>query len=104
MWTSYSCPARAITSDEHDSVNHYNCPIVAYYSELLKANNERLNSDNFIMPYIDLNMWDNTVKKLCDALKKYKVRRRAADAALKEGFRPLRKVPCRRPREGRGDN
>ena len=79
-------PCESYNLDEHDSVNHYNCPVVAYYPELLKANNERLTADNFIMPYIDLNMWDNTVKKLCDALKKYKVRRRAADAALKEGF------------------
>ena len=79
-------PCESYNLDEHDSVNHYNCPIVAYYPELLKANNERLNSENFIMPYIDLNMWDNTVKKLCAALKKYNIKKKAADAALKEGF------------------
>lgn len=26
--------------DEGDSDNHYNCPVVAYYPELLLANNE----------------------------------------------------------------
>ena len=31
-------------------------------------------------------MWDNTVKKLCAALKKYNIKKKAADAALKEGF------------------
>ncbi len=79
-------PCESYNLDEHDSVNHYNCPIVAYYPELLKANNERLNKDNFIMPYIDLNMWDNTVKKLCASLKKYGISKKQADAALKEGF------------------
>ena len=79
-------PCESYNLDERDSVNHYNCPVVAYYPELLKANNERLNEENFIMPYIDLNMWDNTVKKLCAALKKYGVKKKEADAALKEGF------------------
>ncbi len=79
-------PCESYNLDEHDSVNHYNCPVVAYYSELLKANNERLNEDNFIMPYIDLNERENTVKKLCAALGAYKVKRKEAAAALEEGF------------------
>lgn len=79
-------PCESYNLDEHDSVNHYNCPIVAYYPELLKANNERLNDDNFIMPYIDLNERENAVKRLCAALKKYNIKKKAAAAALKEGF------------------
>ncbi len=84
-------PCESYNLDEHDSVNHYNCPIVAYYPELLKANNEKLSGDNFIMPYLDLNMRRNTVTKLCDALKKYKVKRKEAESALEEGFKALRK-------------
>lgn len=79
-------PCESYNLDEHDSVNHYNCPIVAYYPELLKANNERLNEENFIMPYIDLNERENTVKKLCAALKKYKIKRKDAAKALDNGF------------------
>lgn len=79
-------PCESYNLDEHDSVNHYNCPIVAYYPELLKANNERLNKENFIMPYIDLNERENTVKKLCAALKKYKIKRKDAAKALDNGF------------------
>ena len=79
-------PCESYNLDEHDSVNHYNCPIVAYYPELLKANNERLNKENFIMPYIDLNERENTVKKLCAALKKYKIKRNDAAKALDNGF------------------
>ena len=48
-------PCESYNLDEHDSVNHYNCPVVAYYPELLKANNERLDDENFVMPYLDLN-------------------------------------------------
>lgn len=79
-------PCESYNLDEHDSVNHYNCPIVAYYPELLKANNERLNEENFVMPYIDLNERENTVKKLCAALKKYKIKRNDAAKALDNGF------------------
>ena len=66
-------PSESYNIDEHDSLNHYNCPVVAYYGELLKANNERLNDDNFIMPYIDLNEEKSAVHTLTKALKKYNV-------------------------------
>ena len=66
-------PCESYNLDEHDSVNHYNCPVVAYYPELLKANNERLTDDNFIMPYIDLNDEKTTVRALRRALKRYKL-------------------------------
>ena len=47
-------PCESYNLDEHCSTNHYNCPVVAYYPELLKANNERLTDENFITPYICL--------------------------------------------------
>ncbi len=34
--------------------NHYNCPVVAYYPELLSANVERLRGKRFLMPYFGL--------------------------------------------------
>ena len=66
-------PCESYNLDEHDSVNHYNCPVVAYYPELLKANNERLSDENLIMPYLDPNSENATVKALHRALKKYKL-------------------------------
>ena len=57
-------PCESYNLDEHDSTNHYNCPVVAYYPELLKANNERLSDGNFIMPYIDLNDEKSAVASL----------------------------------------
>ncbi|MDE7306587.1 MAG: 2-hydroxyacyl-CoA dehydratase, partial [Clostridia bacterium] len=82
-------PCESYNLDEHCSMNHYNCPVVAYYSELLKANNERLDESNFLMPYIDLNMRDNTVKKLHALFKKYKFKKREISRALGEGFKRL---------------
>ncbi|MDE7256412.1 MAG: 2-hydroxyglutaryl-CoA dehydratase, partial [Clostridia bacterium] len=66
-------PCESYNIDEHCSVNHYNCPVVAYYSELLKANNERLTDENFIMPYIDLNAEKTAVAKLHATFAKYGV-------------------------------
>ena len=82
-------PCESYNIDEHDSVNHYNCPVVAYYPELLKANNERLTEQNFIMPYLDLNEEDNTVKKLYALFKSYGVSKRQVRSALACGFARL---------------
>lgn len=84
-------PCESYNIDEHDSVNHYNCPVVAYYAELLKANNERLNDDNFVMPYLDPNMRETTVRNLRRALGKYKFPKRRIEEALDEGFARLEK-------------
>ena len=82
-------PCESYNIDEHCSSNHYNCPVVAYYPELLKANNERLNDDNFIMPYLDLNMRSNAVKRLYSVFAKYGVRKREIAKGLEEGFARL---------------
>ena len=84
-------PCESYNLDEHDSTNHYNCPVVAYYPELLKANNERLNDENFVMPYIDPNMRASTVRNLRRALGRYKLGKRQIEEALDEGFARLDK-------------
>ena len=87
-------PCESYNIDEHCSSNHYNCPVVAYYPELLKANNERLTDANFIMPYIDLNMEKSTQHKLYSALKKYGVKKRDVKRGLEEGFKRLEGYHC----------
>ena len=82
-------PSESYNLDEHDSANHYNCPVVAYYGELLKANNERLNEDNFVMPYVDLNEEKSAVHTLTKALKKYKVPAALVREGLREGKRRM---------------
>lgn len=84
-------PNESYNYEENSGENHYNCPIVAYYSELLKANNERLNSENFITPYIDLNNHKSAVKILHKALKKYGVSFGVIKKAFKSGVEELNK-------------
>ncbi len=47
-------PCLPYNFDEKNSDNHYNCPVVAYYPELLRANIERLESVEFMEPYFGL--------------------------------------------------
>ncbi len=80
-------PCESYNLDEHCSVNHYNCPVVAYYPELLKANNERLTDDNFVMPYIDLNEPKTATLALYKALAKFGVKKGEIKRAMAEGFK-----------------
>lgn len=76
-------PCMSYNLDEGGSDNHFNCPVVAYYPELLMANNPRLNSNNFIHPYMDLNIRKNVIKVLGQALSRYNVKGRIPDAVDK---------------------
>ena len=48
-------PALTYNVDEKSGKNHYNCPVVAYYSELLSGNMENLSSVRFLSPYLNIN-------------------------------------------------
>ena len=77
-------PCMSYNLDEGNSDNHFNCPVVAYYPELLLANNSRLNGNNFVHPYVDLNIRKNVIKVMEKALANYNVKGKipaAVDAA-----------------------
>ncbi len=48
-------PCMTYNLDEHRTDNCYNCPVVAYYPELLKSNMSSLEGVDFMMPYFELN-------------------------------------------------
>ncbi|MBO4493302.1 MAG: 2-hydroxyacyl-CoA dehydratase [Ruminococcus sp.] len=73
-------PCMSYNLDEGGSDNHFNCPVVAYYPELLKANNPRLSDDNFVHPYLDLNIRKNVIKVLGQALGRYNIKGRLPEA------------------------
>ncbi len=83
-------PCMSYNIDEGESDNHFNCPIVAYYPELLLANNPRLNEKNFIHPYMDLNKHKNVVKVLSASLKKYNIKGKVP-AAVEKAFTAMEK-------------
>ena len=47
-------PCMSYNNDEGISDNHYNCPVVAYYPELLAANVPALKKVRFLDPYVGL--------------------------------------------------
>ncbi len=48
-------PCLTYNIDEKQSDNHYNCPVVAYYSELLSGNVDSLEGVKFLYPYLNIN-------------------------------------------------
>jgi len=64
-------PCITYNIDEGDSDNHYNCPVVAYYSELLNGNTEELSSVKFLYPYLNINDEKQLAKGLCRYLSDY---------------------------------
>lgn len=47
-------PSCTYNFEEKMTDNHYNCPVVAYYSELLSSNVPSLKKVNFMYPYLDM--------------------------------------------------
>ncbi len=81
-------PCLSYNIDEKEADNHYNCPVVAYYSELLYGNVESLSQVKFLYPYLNINKSRELVRGLYTYLsphypdiKKHELRR-----AVKKGF------------------
>ena len=82
------CPCMSYNIDEGGSDNHFNCPVVAYYPELLLANNPRLSDKNFLHPYMNLNVRKNVIKVMKNSLREYNVKGRVP-AAVEKAFAAL---------------
>ncbi len=83
-------PCESYNIDEGQSDNHYNCPVVAYYPELLKANVNELNDENFLHPYIDINLEKHFAEVMSKSLAKYGVSKKDAKAVWSRGMESLR--------------
>lgn len=82
-------PCESYNLDEGQSDNHYNCPVVAYYPELLKANIPQLNDNNFLHPYIDINLKKHAVSAIIKSLAKYKLTKKDVAKALEKAYTAL---------------
>lgn len=96
-------PCLTYNFDEKTGDNHYNCPVVAYYSEVLNGNMESLKGTNFLFPYLNINNKRELAKELYSLLKP-----RHADLTLKEvkhaveaGYRQYRNWMDELHKEGR---
>ncbi|MDX9916478.1 MAG: acyl-CoA dehydratase activase-related protein [Gudongella sp.] len=64
-------PCLTYNLDEKAGDNHYNCPVVAYYPEVIAANLERVQETRFIYDYLGLNNKKILAKNLYDILKEW---------------------------------
>ena len=88
--TSIFYPCMTYNLDEGRATNCYNCPVVAYYPELLKANVAALADFDFMMPYFELadpkRFGQYAAKYFCGKYPQLKKKQvlAAADAAYQE--------------------
>ncbi len=79
-------PCLSYNVDEGAAANHFNCPVVAYYSELLKGNVEELNKTEFLYPYLNINSDKELSKELFALLKQKGISKKEITNAVKLGF------------------
>ena len=80
-------PCMSYNFDEEIGDNHYNCPVVAYYPELLKANIKRLSEVNYINAYFGLHRKNDFKKKAYSFFsKKYNVSKKQINSAVKSAY------------------
>lgn len=64
-------PCMTYNFDEHSGDNHYNCPVVAYYPEVIKSNVTAIKNKKFIMDYIGIDRHKDFEKFAFKILSKY---------------------------------
>lgn len=64
-------PCMSYNVDDNISDNHYNCPVVAYYPEVLQANMQALKKVTFMKDYVGIHRHKDFVHKMTDILHKY---------------------------------
>ncbi len=64
-------PCATYNFDEKLGDNHYNCPVVAYYPEVIGANMPGIKSVRFIQNYVGMHRKKDFSAKLCNILSEY---------------------------------
>jgi len=91
-------PCMTYNIDEGLGQNHYNCPVVAYYPEVLAGNCPELQTTRFIYDYVGIHRPKDFEKKMPAILSKYfhgitaAEVREAADAAYAEYNRHMEQI------------
>ncbi|MBR3415094.1 MAG: 2-hydroxyacyl-CoA dehydratase [Clostridia bacterium] len=95
-------PCITYNVDEKVTENHFNCPVVAYYSELLAGNLEDTGKSRFFFPYLNINKKAQLEKELfaCLGGKDAGFTRSAVRRAVRAGFSAQEKYYAAVRREG----
>ena len=80
-------PCMSYNNDEGIGDNHYNCPVVAYYPELLAANVPLLKQTKFLNPYVGLWRHKDFEKRIAQLMEEhFSIPRRETAAAAKAAY------------------
>ncbi len=81
-------PSLTYNIDEKASDNHYNCPVVAYYAELLNGNMEELKKVKFLYPYLSIDNKKELAKTIYPVLHDFDktITKSEVKKAVSEGF------------------
>lgn len=82
-------PSLTYNINEHASDNHYNCPVVAYYGEVMSGNIEELRDKRFIYPYLCIDNPSALTETLFPCLHQLDstITKHELKNAVREGFR-----------------
>ena len=83
-------PSESYNVNEGRGDNHFHCPVVAYYGELLKRNEARCDDTNFRDPFVLIDDVKATVKTLTQTLADFHVNPSEVKAAFLEGIKALK--------------
>mgnify|MGYP001852091508 CR=1 FL=1 len=80
-------PCMSYNNDEGIGDNHYNCPVVAYYPELLAANVPILKQTRFLDPYVGLWRHKDFAKHISKLMhEQFSIPKRETEAAVKAAY------------------
>ena len=81
-------PCMSYNLDEGQGDNHYNCPVVAYYPEVIAANMPQIRNVRFIYDYIGLHRKKDFPKKMTQILRRHGLEARVPEIqeAMEAGF------------------
>ena len=91
-------PCMSYNFDENLGDNHYNCPVVAYYPEVIAANVDKISDIRFFHDFVGIHRPKDFPKKICPLLQKLypditlKEVKEAASAAYEEYADYLRRI------------
>ncbi len=81
-------PCMSYNNDEGIGDNHYNCPVVAYYPELLAANVPLLKQTRFLDPYVGLWRHKDFSKRIARIMEEeFNIPKRETERAVEAAYR-----------------
>lgn len=95
-------PGLTYNIDEKSGENHYNCPVVAYYAELLNDNMEQLKDVSFLYPYLSIDSESALKKTLWKSIKLFDktITKSELSKAVKQAFAAYREYKAQLRAEG----